>query len=390
MPTTSAATPQQSASANTASQQSPTGANVPFQLATRASTRFSYSVGTVTLSATANTPIPPIMIPAVGFLRGLNLEVTGTLTTGTSSPTPDTPFTALQVINLKTAAGNDIITPVTGYQAYLMQKYGSKRSVAPYSDARLGQQYASSATGFHYFQYIPLELDARTGFGALPAMASNRSYQLILTAAALSAINGGSTAGTLQINITAEYWSEPAATTVNGTPQTVMPVGSPTSISQWNIAQYPLTPGDKYITLSSSVGNVINEMIFTLRNSAGARIGYSGATGWPALCEIYLDNEPIQYLTNNEWSDNMTKRWQMPNALDTGQGLDTGVYVYAPEYDNGGTPGDPSTCNSQVLITVDSSQLQIRGTTWGSNASTLEVLTHSTITQDPTALYKIS
>lgn len=357
---------------------------IPFSLASRQMTRFSFTAGTTTLNGASQLPLSPIQIPAVGYLSHLNLEVTVTGTGGTTPAfTADAPFNVIQALEFKTAAGNDIIVPVTGYQLYLMNKYGCQYAVAPYSDNRLTRQYSATAPSAHFFLQVPLEIDAGNGYGSIPALASNRSYQLNLILAAISNVLSGGPAVTVTINGTAHYWSEPPAQTASGAIQATAPTGVGT-VSQWQVEMPAVTPGDKLIK-SNNVGNVLRTLIFTLRNSAGARID---TNGWPGVSEIYLDNEPMFYLTQNEWEDWMVKQYGLVAASkDVAQGLDTGVYVVPFHSLAGGMAGDPANSRSQLLPTVDGSQLQLRGTSFGSAVSTLEILTNSVIPTDAATLY---
>lgn len=362
-------------------------AALPFQLSSRKASTFSYSVGPVNLSAAGPVTLPPIPIPANGYLSHLNAEVTVTVTGGTSPAlTADAPFNVLQSVNLRTAAGNDIITPMSGYQLYLVNKYGCQYAMAPYSDARLSAQYSATTTGAHFFLPIPLELNASNALGALPNMAANRAFQLAVTLAAIPTfISGAPTSVTVQINFTAYYWTQPPATSAAGVAQTQQPAGNGT-LSQWGLAQYPLTPGNKIIPLTSSVGNVVRCLILTLRNSSLARDG----ADWPSLTELVVDLDQLEYLTANEWQDNMQKWFQLPsNTKDTAGGLDTGVYVIPFYAMAGGTPGDPRQPNSQVLPTLDASTIALNGQAWGSGASTLEVITNSVIPFSASTFYNV-
>lgn len=360
---------------------------IPFPLASRQMTRFSFSAGSTVLQAAATTPLSPIQIPAVGYLSHLDLEVTITSTGGGANLfTADAPFNVIQSLEFKTAAGNDIIVPLTGYQMYLLDKYGAQFAVAPYSDNRLSRQYAAvggASANAHFFLQVPLEIDNGSGYGSIPALASNRSYQLNLILAAVSTLI--STAPTVTVTIvgTAHYWSEPPATTASGAAQATSPTGVGT-VSQWQLEMPALTPGDKLVK-SNNVGNVLRTLIFVLRNSAGARID---TNGWPAISELYLDNEPMFYLSNTEWEDWMVKNFGLTAAAkDAAQGLDTGVYVIPFHALAGGMAGDPANSRSQLLPTVDASQLQLRGTSFGSAVSTLEILTNSVIPTDAATLY---
>lgn len=362
-------------------------AALPFQLSSRKMTRFSYNIGATALSASALTQLSPIQLPAEGYLSHLDLEVTVTGAGGTSPAfTADAPFNVISSVNLRTAAGNDIIAPLTGYQLYGINKYGCQYTMAPFSDARMGYQYSAVAPSAHFFTQIPLEINSGNALGAVPNLASNRSYQLMINFAAISTVCSGSPSSmSVAINMVAHYWSAPPPTNAAGVPQSTTPAGNGT-LSQWSVSQYPLTPGDKYITLASSVGNVLRTLIFTLRNSSGVRTG----SDWPAVCELYLDNEPIEYYPVNNWQDDTQKRYHFTGtSLDAASSLDTGVFVIPFYALAGGIPGDPRQPNSQLLPTMDASQLQIRGTSWGAGASTLEVITNSVIPASASTLYNV-
>jgi hypothetical protein len=361
--------------------------SLPFVIASRKMSRFSFTTGITNLQAAAPTPLSPIQIPAVGYLSHLNLEVTLTGTGGAAPAyTADAPLNVLQSVEFKTASGNDIIAPVTGYQLYLADKYGAQYTESPFCDNRVGKQYSAVAgvnPTAHFFLQIPLEIDVEAAFGSIPALASNRSYQLALILAAVSTVLTGAPTVTVGINGTAYYWSEPPSQTQSGIVQQTAPNGLG-SLSQWQIEMPPVTPGDKYIK-SNNVGNVLRTLIFVLRNAAGARID---TNGWPGVCELYLDNEPLMYLTQNEWEDMMCKWYQFGAATkDVAQGLDTGVYVIPFHALAGAVAGNPHNSRSQLLPTLDASQLQLRGTSFGSASSTLEIITNSVVPTSSAVLF---
>ena len=356
---------------------------LPFPIAARQMSRFSFTTGTTPLSASAPIQVSPIQIPAVGYLRYIMLEVTVTGTGGTTPAfTADAPFNVLQAVEFRTAAGNDLIVPLTGYQLYLANKWGAQLGTAPYTDARVGRQYSATAPSAHFFLGIPLEFDAETGLGSIPALASNRSYQLALTLAAVSTVLTGAPTVNVSINGTAYYWNEPPATTQSGVSQATQPYGLGT-ISQWQLDAPPVTPGDKLIK-SNNTGGILSTLIFTVRNSSGARIDTNGLTG-PS--ELYLDNEPMFYLTQNEWEALMIRTYGFTaSAKDAALGLDTGVYVIPFHALAGGLAGDPANSRSQLLPTLDASQLQLRST-FGSAASTLEIMTNAVIPTSSQVIY---
>lgn len=363
---------------------------LPFALASRKMSRLSLVLPQTTLGST-NIPATPLQIPAVGFLSHLLMEVTLNITSAATAAayTADAPFNSIASVELKNASGNDLIVPVTGYNLYLYNKWGGQFAEAPATDLRNGRQYsapafvASAQTTIHFFLYVPLEIDSMNGYGSIPALASNRSYQLLLSFASLATIGGANAAsGNVNVSITAWYWSEPPAVSASGIQQAVNPPGVGT-FQQWQYEAPPLTSGDKYIK-SNNVGNTISTIIFVLRNSSGARED----TDWPAVCEFYLDNEPMFYLPQTVWEEKMIRWGQFFAASkDVANGLDTGVYVLPFHTLGGKTIGAPENTRAQLLPTVDASQLQLRGTSFGSGAATLEIHTGSVVPTDPGTLY---
>lgn len=384
MATQTATKPNTAQNPNGKAQPTPT---IPFSLASRKMTRLSFSSVTTALSASGPTLMTPIQLPAVGYLSHVNLEVTVTVTGGTAPAfTADAPFNVLNSVEFKTAAGNDIIVPMSGYQLYLANKYGAQFAQAPMADARMGRQYSAvPATGAHFFLQVPLEVDAANAYGAIPALASNRSYQLNVNLAAIPTLMSGTpTSVSVTITGVAHYWSEPPSSTPSGAVQASAPSGLGT-VSQWQLEMPSVNPGDRLIK-SNNVGNVLRTLIFVLRNAAGARID---TNGWPAVSELYLDNEPMFYFSQNEWEDMMCKWYDLQaTAKDVANGLDTGVYVIPfHTLASNSFAGSSDNSRAQLLPTVDASQLQLRGTSWGSAVSGLEIITNSVIPTDAATLY---
>lgn len=365
---------------------------LPFQIGARNSSRFSFNVPTTALTA-GNIPLSPIQIPAVGYLKRIELEVTITGTGGTTPVfTADAPFNVLSQIELRNSSGNDLIVPMDGYRYMLLNKYGCQDFDAPNCDPRADQQFSAVAPSAHFFLSIPCEVSPADAFGAIPALASNRSYQLALTLNALATMVSGAPTVNVTINGVAWYWTEPVAQTPNGVAQQTSPAFNG-SLNMWQYEPQPLTPGDKYMK-SNNVGNVLRTLIFTHRNAAGAR----DDSAWPGVCELYLDNTPMFYFPQNQWKSWISRiyNYQKSGAtLDAAGTLDTGVYVI-PFFALAEGAAIANARRSQYLPTLDASLLQLRGTSWGATASTLEIITNSVQPINPasgsssSALYAIA
>lgn len=349
--------------------------SIPFKIAGRQSSRQAFSSSVANLAA-GLVPLSPIPIQPSGFIRWINLEVTIASTGGTPTFAADAPFNVLNSIEFRNAAGNDIIPPVTGYQLFLMNKYGCQMAAAPFSDPRNHRQYTTSGGNAHFYLAIPLEIDPSNGYGSIPALAANRVYQLNVTLSALSQIyTSAPTSATVTINATTYYWTEPPREGPHGMRQATHPNGVGTT-AQWQIEQPSVNPGDRKIK-SNNVGNLIRLLIFTIRNSSGVRIDTNGV---PALSEILVDNAPLFYLPAAEWEWFMALNYGFTAATkDVAVGLDTGVYVMPFFALTEGLAGVNAGHRGQYLSTLDSSLLELRGTSWGSAVSGVEILTQSVV-----------
>jgi hypothetical protein len=390
----------------------PQVAAIPFTRAARKKTAAAgILTGTVPSSA---TQLQPVQIPAAGYLAGIELLI-DVVTTGNSQTTAfktaasagDAPFSFINSINLVNSAGDNLMSNVSGYHLFLLNKYGNFRAQAPFCDPRADQYFAlttgSGGTGgsFRFRLFIPIQADPSSAFCALPNLAANKSYLLNVQLAASSAVysTAPTTAGTYTINIISHYWSQPAAQNAVGVPQQIAPdgVGSVMLTQLQTISVGGA--GDKILQLQN-VGNVIKSIIFVLRDTSGIR---TVANSWGATNQIILNNDTLFYWTqgtnsSSSWSSHMSEVWGYGEAinatapgttstLDAAGGLDTNVFAVGYFNDLQGGYVRPDTNRNQFLPTLDATLLQLRSTSFGSNAQTLEVITQSIKPTTASALY---
>lgn len=378
-------------------------AAIPFRRASRKKADFAFSApaSPVTLGA-APVTLSPIAIPADGFLSYIELEVTITAATNAAAVafTGDAPFNVLSQVYLSNSAGSEILVPITGYQLYLINKYGLVGFDAPWSDPRsyndtLTVSGAGSTGGSASFTLrVPLEIDPATGFCAIPNLASNRSYMLNLQLAALGTVytTAPTNAPTVSIRGVAYYWTQPLAQTPSQTPvpQEQAPLGDG-SISAWRYEPIVINAGDK-ILKSNNVGNVIRTIIFTLRNGSGAR----DDADFPATSQILYNGDPIyNQLTPRQWRRIMSQVYGYGQQTAAGGGLpaqdqaggqDTGVYVWSDMLAETGHCR-ASAPRDQYLTTVQEANLSYHGTSFGAGAATFEVLSNLISPVSASALY---
>jgi hypothetical protein len=356
-----------------------------FAVASQYSSRPSFDIGTVTLGAASLSAVSPIQIPAVGFLFKMTLKVTVTTSGGTTPAwTADGPFNAIESFTLRNASGVNLITPVTGYGLYLMNKWGGQTAFGATADPRAGiNAPAALAASQTFFLDVPIGIDLSEGYGSIPALASNTNYQAAITFAAQPTVTTSDPTVTITVAATAWYFDVPDKVSESGIVQATQPPGMPAQVI-WSKETPGLTPGTKYVT-SRETGNLIRTHMFVLRNSSGARID---TDGWPALFEMYLNNNVRFSLTQEEFERAM-QQWYgyLASTKDVVNGLDTGVYVLPYHAMLGSLSGDPANTRAQLLPTLDTSQVQFRGQEWGSAVSTLEIYTQSVTTTDAGYVY---
>ena len=375
---------------------------IPFTRSARRKSILGWQTAAATIGASA-VPVPPIQIPAAGHLAGLemlvNIATTGNAAT-VSAPTgiTDTPWAVFNQISVVNAAGDNIVSPIDGYALYAINKWGAFRGQPPFVDPRRDAYFSALTTGAgataptgQFRLFIPFEIDPAQAFCAVPNLAANKAYILQLQLNPLASLfagaggNGTASNGvtTVTITIISHYWSVPAAVNAGGVAQQQSPTGSG-SVALWQIEPAVVTPGDKLIQLHN-VGNVIREAIFILRTSTGFRT----ATDWPALSQIVLNNDLMEYKPSQAWQAEMAERFGYnTGAIDVSGGLDSGVYVWSAPLVGENLFVSPSNARDPYLITQDATLLQIRGTSFGAGASTLQMYTNAVKPVSAAALYE--
>ena len=392
--------------------QAPAVPAIPFVRAARKKTAAAAVLsGTVPAAA---TQLQVTQIPAAGYLSGVEILV-DVATSGNSATTAfktaassgDAPWSFINSINLVSSDGSNLVTNLSGYQLFLVNKYGAFRTISPFTDPRSDQYFnlttGSGATGgsFSFRLFIPVEIDPSQAFCAIPNLAANKAYQVNIQLGASGNVysTAPTTAGSYTITIINHYWSQPAAMNAAGVPQAIAPNGVG-SVNLTQLQTIPVTQGDRIVQLQN-VGNVIHKLIFTLRNSSGIRT----STDWGATNQLILNNDTLFYwnqpnstTAKNSWASYISDTYGYGDALnatapgtqstlDSANGLDTGVYA-VNFGDNTGGFARPDTNRDQFLPTLDSTLLQLRSTSFGANAATLEVISMAVKPTTAAALYQ--
>lgn len=362
---------------------------IPFTRAAREKKKQAFQL-VATLGASPLT-LNPIQLPPGGFLKYVDISV-ACVTAGNAAAVTfaaDGPFNVLTYVDLRNSAGDSIIVPFTGYQLMLINKYGALGVDPPYADPRTPRSFSTTAgagaTGgsFTFFVRIPLEFDPRDAIGSLPNLAANKSYQLQLNLSASTVPYGTppTNAGTVTITGVMSYWSQPNQLNVANASQQVAPLGNGT-VSLWRLQNETVAAGEK-LTQLLNVGNVIRCIIFVLRTAAGART----TADWAAISQLILNDDIVDYMPTAFWNKWMGEDYGYDVAgPDAYRSLDTGVFVYSEMFNQRGAvladgPRD------QFLVTYNTTLLQLRSTSFGASASSLEIIQNDVKPTSPLALY---
>jgi hypothetical protein len=271
---------------------------------------------------------------------------------------------------------------------------------APNCDPRSDPTFVALTTGAGatvptgaFFLRIPFQIDPRDAFCALPNLAANKAYQLLINLAALSTLYAGGTAPTTNVTtltytVVMNYWSQPNETNGSGYPQETAPQGVG-SVSLWRKQSQVVSGGNK-ITQLVNVGNVIRMGIFSLYSSAGTPLRTDA--DWPAISYIRLNNDQLFYKPAPFWLSEMRQRYEYGASVgtkDTVGNLDTGIYVlsdFMAQHGNVQVDGP----RDQYLVTLDATLLQHEAANFGGSAGTLNILTNEIKPISAAALYSLN
>lgn len=322
-------------------------------------------------------------LPAEGFLRDVYLLVTtsgGVL--GTATLQPDAPWNNIASVTLSDVNGAPIFGPVSGFDLYLINKYGGymfRPDPLSAPDA-ISQVPGTNTAGVVTFQYalrIPVEINRQTALGALSNQNAAASYKLTMTQNTVANIFtiGTGTAPTIRYRGGIETWTQPLPQDAMGRPQETVPPGYG-STQYWSKQQFTINGGQQSITLTR-VGNLIRCLIFIYRGASGARITQASGN-MPDPLEIDWDarmlrQEPEYYRREfmAQTSPAFTAQTGAGNAGTAGSFVDDGVLAYNWDRTILGHNGGGS--SAMYLPTVQSTRLQF--TANFPVAGTLEVLT---------------
>jgi hypothetical protein len=297
-------------------------------------------------------------MPATGYFDSALLQVDVTGAAGAATPNGDYPFSLFDYLDLTDVGGQDLIEQLTGYEMYLIAKYGGYDF---FPDPKLKRSYsAPDASGNCSFQLrVPVAI-GQDGLGVLDNTNAKQTYKihhrLAAAAAAFTAVPA-TTLPTVRVRGIYEGFLQP--NDGNTPPHQGV-------IQNWSKQVYNIpATGAQTITLQR-VGAAIRNLIFVYRDASGVRQD----TIAPDQLEIVVDNRPHRINTQAYRQHVLSDRFGFAAS-----NYDIGVEVETFDHENG-HPGLME-MNDLWLQTTQATKLQIKGAFRGTG--TLTVLTNDVI-----------
>jgi hypothetical protein len=320
----------------------------------------------------AGTELSNIEVAANGYLAGIlvQVDVTSAGNSATVALREDGPFNIISSIRLADINGANIIGPMSGYDWYNAVKYGG---YAYESDARYNPAYVNSATGTggtagtqSFMMRIPVQINPRDAYGALPNMNAASTFKLFISLATLANAFATPPNGTVTIRVRAaiETWLVPQAVDGSGVPNMTTPPGLGT-YQRWVKNTFTVANGANTFRLPN-VSNMIRNLVFVYRNATPAR----NDTTFPDSIELRIDGYARDQIAKREIRQRMWERFGYRSA-----DLDLGVYVWDWTHELDGKAGFET--RELWLPTNSATRLEVVGT-FGA-AGTLDVLTNDVI-----------
>lgn len=301
--------------------------------------------------------IPQADVPADGYLRHIVLEVTGGGTVGATYDA-DAPWSVFSQVQLNDVNGQPI-AQLSGYDLFLANLFGG---YSQHADPRYAPDYSLTATGYHFFLRIPVEIVQRNALGALTNMNAAMTYKVRLQLAPKTEVyTAGDAGNTISVRGTVETWGNPPAADVHGIPNTTTPPALGTT-QNWSEYVKATTVGLNTIRLPR-VGNTIRNLIFVNRDVAGART----SAGLPVEVTRLMDGNQV---TRNTMTYERQRIGELFNMA--GADIPAGVWLACFTDDFDGTPGEE--IGDYWLQTSGGTRLEIQGQ-WTA-AGSLTVITN--------------
>mgnify|MGYP003574927130 CR=1 FL=1 len=334
---------------------------------------------TIVLSASEQR-LNQYQISPSGYLRGvwLTLEMITVNGAAVVAFQEDGPFNVLSSVRFLDTNSQPIIGTVTGYDIYLLNKYGGYDFQG---DAKATATYTTTvgavATGgsFTAVLYLPLEIIPRNALGSQLNKSGAAQFALEMFVAANTTLYSviPNTSATLRVRATLASWLDPEAQDARGNAvQQDPPLLNTTQY--WHKQNYVVNSGAQFTRLQG-IDGLLRMLIMVARRNASTRA--NGENDFPDPIslkyeESYLIQSRIRLLYRR-W---IGTTYGYDAANEASKGRDNGVYpIYEWIQDWMQKPGGELT--REYLPMSSASNLEIQGS-WASAVS-LDLLVNKVI-----------
>jgi hypothetical protein len=362
------------------------------------------------------------------FLESLILDISVVSSSNSASVVfgKDAPWTIISQIRLDDPAGQSIIAPISGFQLYLLNIFLSDTdcNFDPTRDPGYICIGGSGATAgsFEFRLVVPIEHRRRDALGALNNSAANQRYLLtITTASSLSAVTDNSTSvyttapttppTSVTISCYQQYWTSPPASITSSAGSTAVqatPAGLGTVAFVRSETHNEVSGGGTPQIQLSNVGDIISNIIWILRTSTNnQRDQYTASTtingsytNWPTEFDFLVNDYQTQALSSDDWVRWCGRFYSLYSGVSnyasglasgTGTTVTSGylpgacfpMFMFNGLFDTNVNFG----AANQYLPTDATTKLQVRGSTFGSGSSNLQVVSRLIRPVSGAALY---
>lgn len=321
------------------------------------------------------------MIKSYGYLRRLLIHVRGSGGSG-GTITADAPWNFFSQISVTQPNGEELFGGPTfsGFHAFLAATHAGRFLD---DDPRNWPTWVpgAQAANFEFVLPITFEMDAEKGVGALPNQDFSAPWKLQLTKGVAATVftTAPTTAATYTLDVFMDCWTVPSP--VNPlNPNVQQEVAPPLlgTLNKWTVQQYAVPASSAFNVLLQRKGNAIRNLVFTIRNSSGARL----ATAiFPDPLSIRWDGTVIRsddrpaLLVDDEYQTRGGYREETA-ANNTNEALAGVIALQMSDIAGIDAQGVAEAFGmGSFWGTVQSSTIELGGT-WGAAAATLEVLTN--------------
>lgn len=302
------------------------------------------------------TDLNNIEVPANGYMSGILVRV-DVASSGNSASVAlheDSPFSILSSVRLADINGGNLFGPMSGYDWAQAVKHGG---YGYSNDPELVPYFAQSATGtggtagtMSFMMRIPVQVNPRDAYGALPNMNAAATFKLYFSIAALASAFATPPNGTVTVRVrcSLETWLVPQAVDAAGVPNNTTPPGLG-SYQRW-IKNVFTVPSGYFSARLPNVSNYIRTLVLIWRVS-GAR----NTSNFPTEVDLKIDGYTRDQIARDEILFRMHERY----GYDSTQ-LDTGVFTWDWTHELDGKPGFET--RELWLPTNSATRLEVAGT----------------------------